>query len=901
MKLFFQTIFLSLYVLTLHGQDVMMQGWYWDYPKSECDGVDPWAVQLENKVNDLTEAGITMVWLPPVSRASFGNCSNGYDPLDLYDLGEFGGGATGFGTRTQLDALIASLDASNILAVADVVYNHRDGGEWEDNPAVKVYINDYPGDCNPATPYPVNGKARYILPLGGASSHGAGDYYFKISSASGDAGFHGSQYNIYFETNTVGWANLPDESESEPNGGGDCGEGNNQVNLGINYNCVEETTTGCNTDEFHLELEESDFDGMGDSLFIYIEEINGGGTGIDVRPYGIWSGSESADIIDDLVLQTRTDFSNLPSGQGAMNFLNFKPNGINPSCLTGDWDYPYFFFDIEEDQTSTLDVYKGWTEWLWDEVGFKGFRMDAVKHFDPSLISDMLSYLEAQTILPEMMVGELFDTNPFNLLSWVNSVTSPEEVNMRAFDFALRSALKEACDNTSYDVRNVFESGIVDAAGGSGYNSVTFINNHDYRGPGEPVQNNPLLAYAYILTNNKVGLPCVFYPDYFGESVPNYPTINLSEEINRLIEIQNLYIAGSETHTYLNEFGSSYSANFISGNSDDVLIFQMSNVDNGHEIIVAINFGSGSLQLDHEVNMTNLFIGEQLTDMLGNSNFPTAVVSGSNQIYIDLPAHSYSVWSNCDVSEPTCVPLDYIKPKLFLGGCFDSDMMLMDDQLRLNGLVPLSEPYTDLGYNFTLGGAEVIGQEVLDTEGNDAIVDWVILELRDKLDPSNIVLSMSGLLQRDGDIVHTDGLSAPDFSQVSIDDYYLAIRHRNHLGAMTADPININSGEIIDFTDPNTATYGIDALKQQGDQMLMWPGDANNNGVISYNGANNDKNSILSQVGLFTPNGVENGYFLNDVNMDGQVKYNGSSNDKNSILSQVGLFTPNEIIEEQLP
>ena len=160
---------------------------------------------------------------------------------------------------------------------------------------------------------------------------------------------------------------------------------------------------------------------------------------------------------------------------------------------------------------------------------------------------------------------------------------------------------------------------------------------------------------------------------------------------------------------------------------------------------------------------------------------------------------------------------------------------------------------------------------------------------------------MSGLLQRDGDIVHTDGLSAPDFSQVSIDDYYLAIRHRNHLGVMTADPININSGEIIDFTDPNTATYGIDALKQQGDQMLMWPGDANNNGVISYNGANNDKNSILSQVGLFTPNGVENGYFLNDVNMDGQVKYNGSSNDKNSILSQVGLFTPNEIIEEQLP
>ena len=98
--------FFILFSIQLVGQDVLMQGWYWDYPKT-ANGHN-WADTLTDKAAELGEAGITHLWLPPLSRASFGSGSNGYDPKDLYDLGEYGLGATGYGTRAQVDASVLS-------------------------------------------------------------------------------------------------------------------------------------------------------------------------------------------------------------------------------------------------------------------------------------------------------------------------------------------------------------------------------------------------------------------------------------------------------------------------------------------------------------------------------------------------------------------------------------------------------------------------------------------------------------------------------------------------------------------------------------------------------------------------------------------------------------------------
>jgi alpha-amylase len=91
----------------------MMQGWYWDYPKTVAG--KSWADSLNNKVVKLKDAGFTHVWLPPHTASSFGQGSNGYDPKDLY----IGNTTTGFGNRPSLDALLNQLNSNSIHPVAD--------------------------------------------------------------------------------------------------------------------------------------------------------------------------------------------------------------------------------------------------------------------------------------------------------------------------------------------------------------------------------------------------------------------------------------------------------------------------------------------------------------------------------------------------------------------------------------------------------------------------------------------------------------------------------------------------------------------------------------------------------------------------------------------------------------
>ncbi len=643
----------------LMAQDFMMQAWYWDYPSQNCNPPsNKWAARLASQASTMGNAGFTYVWLPPPTKGG-SECSVGYDPKDIYDLGDFG--PTRMGTRAQLDNLLSALNSNGMEAVADVVYNHRDGGDWEDNPAVEAYMFNYPNvghACNGGiTPYPINGKVRWRLPLGGTTGNTEGLYYIKFSSASAGPGFYGRGYNIYFQTSQVGWQNQADQSEVEPNGGFDCGTPNDQtqITLGINMLAtVDNLNNGeCGVDEFLVNLQTGDFDPSGDFLEIYVTQTGGDGTGIDIRPYDIYAAPRGANILNELALQTRTDFTNMPSGQGPMTYQNFKPNGTHPSCLAGDWDYPYFFFDVDQRESSTQDVYNEWSEWLIGDVGFGGLRMDAVKHFDPSMVTNLLNYLGSRGIEPGMIVGEIFNSDPNSLIGWVNDVNNglTATVDVRAFDFNLRDALKDACDqhyfNFFFDVRNVFSSGMV-AFGADPYNVVTFLNNHDFRGPNEPVQEHPILGYAYLLTNNKVGLPCVYYPDFFSDTPPNHPSTALQPQITELIDIHQEHIFGATSHYYLNDFGTPYASNYYSGNANQCLIYQISGGASGDDVIVAINFDDEPLQVNHQVQLGNLGFGARLDDVVGNSDFPYAVVDNSggvpNNIYISLPARSYSVW-----------------------------------------------------------------------------------------------------------------------------------------------------------------------------------------------------------------------------------------------------------------
>jgi len=660
-----------IYFLSVRGQeapDFMMQGWYWDYPKLNCEGYNgpSLATIMAGRAAEQSSSGFTLMWLPPMTKASFGDCSNGYDPQDLFDYGNVTG-RTGLGTGAEVEAWISALSSQGMQAVADVVYNHRDGGDWEDNPAVRDYVMNYPtgAGCGgfPATPYPVNGKFRYRLPLGGTSGLGAGEYYFKFSSASQNPGFSGSPYKLYFQTSVVGFQNQPDLLEIEPNGGGNCGQPFQTVPLGVNLLATIDNPMTCSVDEFQIVITPSSYLAAGDFLEIYIEEIGGGGTGIDIRPFEIWYAPASGvgfNAHSSLAAQTRTNFESMPSNLGGMNYLNFKPNGQEPTCLTGDLDFPFFFFDIEQTHPTTGITYDAWNKWLWNTVGIRGYRMDAVKHFPAWFVGVLMNELHSAGINPAMAVGEHFTSDPFVLKDWVDQVQASmtpgalSNIPIRAFDFDLRDQLRLACEIFGYDVRNVFNAGMVDAANASGLQVVTFTNNHDFRYQDVYHDINPLLSYAYILTNNKVGLPCVFYPDYYGATIrmddgSSLVVPSLKDEIDELMAIHTEHIFGANFVDYLSRFSTPYASNYIQGGPNTTLLYQIRGGVSGKDVVVAINFAGEELEVNHTINTGSpVNFGDYFVDQTGNALFSAPRVENAggvdNSLYIRIPAQSYAVY-----------------------------------------------------------------------------------------------------------------------------------------------------------------------------------------------------------------------------------------------------------------
>jgi hypothetical protein len=251
-----------------------------------------------------------------------------------------------------------------------------------------------------------------------------------------------------------------------------------------------------------------------------------------------------------------------------------------------------------------------------------------------------------------------------------------------------------------------------------------------------------------------------------------------------------------------------------------------------------------------------------------------------------------------------CTPLVSqvtVSCKAFLDGAYVALSGLMRDDLRSLGHLPLAQPYAGLPWAYA--GAETVSLMVLATTGDDAIVDWVLLELRSNATPSLVLARRAALLQRDGDVVDLDGSSPVLFTGQPADAYHVALRHRNHLSVMTAAALPLSSTTtVVDFTVNSTAAFGSDARKILGNGVLsLWAGNANANTLISYSGGTNDRTAILNLLGAATYLVPAAGYFSGDVNMNGVVSYSGSTNDRTTVLNTLGASTYLTPVVEQLP
>jgi len=220
--------------------------------------------------------------------------------------------------------------------------------------------------------------------------------------------------------------------------------------------------------------------------------------------------------------------------------------------------------------------------------------------------------------------------------------------------------------------------------------------------------------------------------------------------------------------------------------------------------------------------------------------------------------------------------------KVMLQGAmiFASDGLMRDD-LRTMGLIPLNQPYSD----------------------------WVFIEIRAAADPTTILRTVSALVQRDGDIV--DGTTGTTLCVAGLPaSFYVAVKHRNHLGVMTANPLTTIGGNlIVDFTtmsdadiyDNPSITYDYNGLEMTtvAGKRALWAGNASADNKVKYDGSANDRIKLANDVLTFPGNSTslnlnyDNaiGYFQGDVDMNGKAKYDGAQNDR-IIIQNIVLTYP---------
>lgn len=259
----------------------------------------------------------------------------------------------------------------------------------------------------------------------------------------------------------------------------------------------------------------------------------------------------------------------------------------------------------------------------------------------------------------------------------------------------------------------------------------------------------------------------------------------------------------------------------------------------------------------------------------------------------------------CDpfISSETCVGVSIAIDVKLQGACMGAAAdNIMRDDLRTKDIIPLEEPYTNLsGFEHVGddGSGEMTTTAVLAVDdANDAIVDWVFIELRNALDPRTVVYTRSALLQRDGDVVDVDGVSDLNIPAAQAGSYFIAVRHRNHLGIMSAQAYSLSPiATTVDFTDPTTEVFGAEPQLLKNGEHLMWAGDTNGNGQTAYQGPGNDIFTMLSPI-LGSPendgdaNFILPGYRRTDVNLDGNTIYQGPNNDRTLVLFQVTIPHP---------
>ncbi|MEO1261153.1 MAG: discoidin domain-containing protein [Bacteroidota bacterium] len=262
-----------------------------------------------------------------------------------------------------------------------------------------------------------------------------------------------------------------------------------------------------------------------------------------------------------------------------------------------------------------------------------------------------------------------------------------------------------------------------------------------------------------------------------------------------------------------------------------------------------------------------------------------------------------------------------LKLKVLLSGGLlnNSWPYMMKDELRSKGLLPVIEPFSLMNdfEHVGEGGGESVSASLFENEGIGAIMDWLFIELRSAQNPNKVLSTRSVLLQNDGKVISVDSSDIIYFYDLPAGEYYVTVKHRNHLGVMTGQSQLLSTADppMIDFTDLETEIFGLPSHANiNNDKRSLWAGDFNGDGNTIYQGPGNDVFFLFSKVlsNLDNENHLANyisvGYNREDFNLDGKSIFQGPGNDRAMILYHSILahpsntnFLSNYILESGIP
>lgn len=192
-----------------------------------------------------------------------------------------------------------------------------------------------------------------------------------------------------------------------------------------------------------------------------------------------------------------------------------------------------------------------------------------------------------------------------------------------------------------------------------------------------------------------------------------------------------------------------------------------------------------------------------------------------------------------------------VSVKAFLEGPYANGAM--STALRASNAIPASQPYAAPPWSYA--GAEHSSSIPA------VIVDWVLLELRSGTTGSAKAGMRAAFLRSDGTVVDTDGSAPVQFPGIVSGNYYIVVRHRNHLAAMTATAAFLDdTSRTYDFTTSASASFGAGVKGIAGGKFGLLAGDYSADGFIDvadFAGPDNDR--------------FKGGYRQADLNLDGIV------------------------------